>query len=195
MGRAGVILDNLIASDRATPMIVVMPAGHTSRAPGRGALSGLEEFEREFLTDIMPHVERIYRVRAERASRAIAGLSMGGMHTLDIAVPHLREFAYVGVYSSGVFGIADDGCGEGAPSGSGWETRHRQALDDAEARAGLELLWFRTGLDDFVLETTRATVELLERHGFDVSYEETTGGHTWLNWRAYLGEFAPLLFR
>ncbi len=68
-------------------------------------------------------------------------------------------------------------------------------LDNAAARKGLKVLWFATGKDDFLLETTRSTVELLKRHGFTVSYTETAGGHTWLNWRDYLSQFAPLLFQ
>ena len=106
VGRAGIILDNLIADGKAKPMVVVMPNGHTgpfSFGGGGGAMFG--QFEAEFVNDIMPLVEKRYRVHTDRANRAIAGLSMGGGHTLNIGVPHLDKFAYLGVYSSGVFGI------------------------------------------------------------------------------------------
>ena len=188
VGRAGFILDNLIAARDARPMIVVMPDGHTSRFSGAGGAPGLDmaDFVREFTRDIKPHIETNYRIRGGRASTAIAGLSMGGAQTLDIVLGNLTSYAYVGVYSSGVFGITDN---------ADWENRHREQLDDSALRRELELVWFSTGKDDFLLETTKATVAMLEKHGFDVDYEESAGGHTWINWREYLTKFAPQLFR
>jgi enterochelin esterase family protein len=187
VGRAGFILDNLIAQGAARPMIVVMPDGHTSRFSGGGA-RGLDmaDFVREFTSDIKPYVETTYRVRKDRASTAIAGLSMGGAQTLEIAFGDLASYGYVGVYSSGVFGIVDN---------TDWEDSHRAELDDPAAKRGLELVWFSTGRDDFLLDTTKATVAMLAKHGFDVVYEESAGGHTWINWREYLTKFAPQLFR
>jgi enterochelin esterase family protein len=144
------------------------------------------EFVREFNLDIKPYAESTYRIRTGRSDTAIAGLSMGGVQTLDIAVGDLGSYAYVGVFSSGVFGINDN---------SDWEESHRAQLDDAATKRGLSLVWFSTGKDDFLIDTTRATVAMLEKHGFDVVYEESAGGHTWINWREYLNEFAPQLFR
>jgi enterochelin esterase family protein len=146
----------------------------------------MADFVREFTTDIKPYVEKSYRVRTDRAHTAIAGLSMGGAQTLDIAMQNLSSYAYVGVFSSGVFGIAD---------GTQWEDANRARLDDAAQKRGLELVWFSTGKDDFLLDTTKRTVAMLERHGFDVVYEESAGGHTWINWREYLDKFAPRLFK
>ncbi len=196
VGRAGFILDNLIAAGKAEPMIVVMPAGHTSRfrfGEPNSLNRQVDEFVEDFTKDVRPYVEENYRVRADRASRAIAGLSMGGAQTLNVAIPNLADYGYVGVYSSGVFGIA--GGGPNTPPGPSWAEKNKEALDDPELKKGLELVWFATGKDDFLLETSRATVKMLEDHGFDVTYEETDGGHTWLNWRDYLAEFAPLLFK
>jgi enterochelin esterase family protein len=199
VGRAGFIFDNLIARGTAKPMIVVMPAGHT-RAFGLGPGAprpATDEFVSDFLNDIMPYVERNYRVYTDRAHRAIAGLSMGGGQTLNIAMPHLEEFSYVGVYSSGIFGILGRGPGanSAAPQGPSWEEQHRVVLNDPKLKKGLKLFWFSTGKDDFLIATSRATVEMFQKHGFQPVFHETTGAHTWINWRNYLNEFAPQLFR
>lgn len=192
VGRAGVILDNLLAAGKAKPMVVVMPHGHTG--PFRFGTAFTDEFEREFVADILPQMEKRYRILGDRGHRAIAGLSMGGAHTLNIGVPNLDQFAYLGVYSSGIFGIAG-GPGGGPPQGPSFEERHKAVLDDASLKSGLKLVWFATGKDDFLVQTSRATVEMLKKHGFEVIYRETDGGHTWDNWRDYLHEFAPKLFQ
>ncbi len=199
VGRAGFILDNLIASKQATPMVVVMPAGHTGPfrfgpPAGGSAKPPVDEFAQDFETDIMPYVEKNYRVYRDRKHRAMAGLSMGGSQTLNIGIPHLDQFAYLGVHSSGVFGITGSGPG-GPPSGPSFEEQHRALLDDAKLKPGLKLLWFATGKDDFLVATSRATVEMLKRHQFAVVYQETEGAHTWINWRRYLNEFVPQLFQ
>jgi enterochelin esterase family protein len=192
VGRAGFILDNLIAEGKAKPMIVVMPHGHTGPFSFGMPLSG--EFEPEFVTDIMPQMEHRYRVYTDRRHRAMAGLSMGGMHTLNIGIPHLDKFAYLGVYSSGIFGIAG-GPGGNQPQGPSFEERHKAVLDDPKLKKGLKLFWFATGKDDFLVATSRATVDMFKKHGFNVTYHETGGAHTWDNWRDYLHEFAPQLFQ
>jgi enterochelin esterase-like enzyme len=200
VGRAGFILDNLIAAKKARPMIVVMPAGHTSQTTGgRGGLPQGDEFEQDFVKDIMPYVEKTYRVLADRPHRAIAGLSMGGMQTLNIAIPHLDQFTYVGVFSSGLIGTFGAGRGPApatpAAPDPAWEQQHLSALDNAAAKKGLKLLWFGTGSEDFLMPTTKGTLELLRRHGFTPVFRESEGGHTWANWRDYLEEFAPQLFQ
>jgi len=193
VGRAGFILDNLIAAGEAKPMVVAMPAGHTGPFHFGLPLS-MDDFIADFTNDVMPWVESHYRVVADRAHRALAGLSMGGGQTLSIGISRLDDFAYLGVFSSGIFGITGTGPGSGGP-GPSFEEQHRATLDDAAKKKGLKLVWFATGKDDFLLETSRATVEMLKTHGFDVVYQETAGGHTWINWREYLREFAPQLFR
>jgi enterochelin esterase-like enzyme len=207
IGRAGFILDNLLASKQAKPMIIVMPAGHT-RAFGFGRRGGagdassaprplLDEFGQDFVNDILPYVESHYRVRADRAHRAIAGLSMGGGQTLNVAFADLNRFGYVGVFSSGLFG----GLGRGgaastnAPAGPTWEEQHQAMLDNPKLKKDLKLLWFSTGTDDFLMDRTRSTVAMLKKHGFEPVFRESTGGHTWLNWRNYLIEFTPSLFQ
>jgi enterochelin esterase family protein len=194
VGRAGFILDNLIADGKAKPMVVVMPAGHTGPFRFGGPRPATDEFVQDFLTDIMPQVEKRYRVHTDRKHRAIAGLSMGGGHTLNIGIPNLEKFAYLGVFSSGIFGITGGGPG-GAPQGPSFEEQHKAILDDANLKDGLKLFWFATGKDDFLVETSRATVAMFKQHGFDVVYNETEGAHTWIVWRDYLNAFAPQLFQ
>ncbi len=203
VGRAGFIMDNLIAAKKAKPMIVVMPAGHTSAGFSMGGGSGarVDEFSQDFVKDIMPYVEANYRVLTDRRSRAMAGLSMGGMQTLNVAMSDLGKFSYIGVFSSGVFGMAPqkpkpgaDASPKAAPSVS-WEEEHRAMLDDESLKKDLKLLWFATGADDFLVDTTGATVEMLKKHGFSPVHKQSAGGHTWINWREYLNEFAPQLFR
>lgn len=191
VGRAGTILDNLIADGRAVPMVVVMPHGHTG--PFQFGMPFGGDFEKEFVADILPQVEDRYRLHGDRAHRALAGLSMGGSHTLNIGIPHLDRFGYLGVYSSGIFGIVG-GFG-GNQEGPTFEQKHQAVLDNASLKEELKLFWFATGSEDFLVETTRATVAMLKNHDFDVVYDETAGGHTWENWRAYLHAFAPMLFR
>lgn len=196
VGRAGFILDNLIADKKAKPMIMVMPAGHTT-AGGFRIPGAADEFAKDFMTDVMPYIEKNYRVAGGRANRALAGLSMGGNQTLSIGLPHQDQFAYLGVFSSGLigeFGATRPGAPARAP-GPTFEERHAAALDNAAWKKGLKLVWFATGKDDFLLKTTEGTVAMLKKHGFNVVYKETAGGHTWLNWRDYLNEFAPQLFQ
>lgn len=196
IGRAGFILDNLIADKKARPMIAVMPAGHTGPRAQRGPRSS-EEFVKDFTQDVMPYVDKNYRVLKGRANRAIAGLSMGGGQTLAIAFAHLDWFAYVGVFISGVVGPRRPGPAGVAPTpaGPGWEERNKAALDDARLKKGFKLLWIATGKEDTGRERTVKTVEMFRAHGFSPVYKESGRGHVWLNWRDYLGEFAPLLFR
>jgi enterochelin esterase family protein len=200
VGRAGFIFDNLIAAKKIKPMVVVMPAGHTNTATPAGA--PLDDFARDFLTDVMPYAEKNYRVMADRAHRAIAGLSMGGSQTLNVAFHRLEQFAYIGVFSSG----ATLGGGRGAaappatapaaaPGPTAWETAHLADLDNPSLKKGTKLVWLSTGVTDGLMPNTRNTVEMLKQHGFAPVFKESPGGHTWINWRNYLAEFAPLLFQ
>ena len=184
-GRANFIFDNLIAAGKAKPMIVVMPAGHTP--PGaNGAPAAPDAFARDFLTDVVPYVEKNYRTLPGRENRAMAGLSMGGQQTLNISLTNLDKFSQLGVFSSGWFG--QDGAATFARNNAA-------VLSDPRVNDRLRVFWFATGKDDFVLPSTKAALAMLDEHKIRYSYKETEGGHTWPNWRAYLNEFAPLLFR
>ncbi len=199
VGRAGFILDNLIAAGKAKPMVVAMPAGHAGASMfGRREGSGprVDEFSEDFRNDIRPYIEKNYRVYTDQKHRAIAGLSMGGAQTLNLAIPALDEYGYIGVFSSGVFGITGGGRGGmGGNAGQNWEEQNKEVLDNADLKKGIKLVWFATGSDDFLIETSRATVAALKKHGFDVVFKESAGGHTWINWRDYLNAFAPQLFQ
>ncbi|HEU4996491.1 MAG TPA: alpha/beta hydrolase-fold protein [Gemmatimonadaceae bacterium] len=188
VGRANFIIDNLIASGKAKPMIVVMPAGHTPKPGGLFSPNPeVDPFIDDFLGDVMPFVERNYRIIPDRANRAIAGLSMGGWHTLRIGLPNLDKFSQMGVFSSGLFG----------PAGTieKFETANAATLDDPKINDRIKVFWIATGKEDFVMPTTKATLAMLDRHKVKYAYKDTEGGHTWPNWRAYLNEFVPLLFR
>lgn len=202
VGRATFILDNLIAARKAQPMIMVMPNGHqppvdAAAAPTPGDMN---PFTAEFLTDILPYVEKHYRSLNDRPHRAIAGLSMGGNQTMTIAFTELGKFAYIGVFSSGVFGPGSrrrGSAGFGAqaqPPAPDWEASHLADLDNPKLKKGTKLIWFRTGVDDGLISTTKYSVELLQKHGFEPFYQESAGAHTWFNWRNYLIQFAPQLF-
>ena len=197
VGRMGFILDNLIADGKAVPMIVVMPNGHTDMIPPRvanppatpGGPIGTrrkDDFPAEFETDLLPYVESHFRIVGDRANRAIAGLSMGGSQTLNISFTHPGQFSWIGVFSSGVLG---------GNTIDAWESEHQAALDDPAMKSGLKMLWFSTGSDDPLFPTSKATVAMLNKHGFHATFEPSTGAHTWINWRNYFYEVAPQLFK
>jgi enterochelin esterase-like enzyme len=201
VGRMGFILDNLIADGKAVPMIVVMTNGHTDQIPPRvanppssaaiagGAAVGTrrkDDFPAEFEADILPYAESHFRIIGDRQDRAIAGLSMGGSQTLNISFTHPDQFSSIGVFSSGILG------GNNIDT---WEQEHLSALDNPAMKKGLKMLWFSTGSDDPLLPTSKATVAMFNKHGFKATFQESTGAHTWINWRNYFFELAPQLFR
>ncbi len=181
-GKANWILDSLIAQKKARPMIVVMPDGHPV-APGSGPREGygnanLEAFERDLTEDILPLIESTYRVRGEPSQHALAGLSMGGGHTLFTGLKHLDRFAFLGAFSAGV--PAD---------------RTAELLGDPTAiNEHLQLFWIACGKGDFLLERNRQLVAALGEKGIRHTWVESEGDHSWPVWRRYLIEFAPLLF-
>ena len=201
IGRAGFILDNLIASGKARPMLVVMPNGSLPRpanfpatTPGQppspevmAAMASLQDrFVSELMKDVIPAVEKRFRVVADPANRAIAGLSMGGGQTQRVVVTHPDKFAYVAVWSAGVnpASVAD------------FETRNATFLKSAESvNRSIKVYNVTVGDKDFALPGSKALSELLTRHGIKHTLTLTGGGHTWLNWRPYLRDFAQQLFK
>jgi enterochelin esterase family protein len=210
VGRAAFIFDNLIAAKKAKAMIVVMPAGHQPGiafgAAPTGPTATVNPFTNEFITDMLPYVEKHYRTINDRQHRAIAGLSMGGSQTLDIAFTHLNMFAEIGVFSSGASLGGGRGRGPAAgaapaaasatppPARPDWEATHLADLDNASLKKGTKLIWLSTGKDDGLIANTKSTVDLLKKHGFAPVFIESPGAHSWFNWRNYLIEFTPQLF-
>ncbi len=185
-GHAHWILDNLIAAGKAKPMIVAMTDGHATApqftgVPGTNMISrNVSDFERDLLGDVLPFVEANYRARREAASRAIAGLSMGGGQSLTIGLNHPELFGWVGGFSSFV---RDP------------QTVLAKALANPEAtNRKLHLLWIACGKDDRLVENSRQFVEVLKKNGIRHEFHETEGNHSWPVWRRYLADFAPLLF-
>jgi len=185
VGRAGAILDNLIAAGQAVPMIVVMPAGHTSTdfhlTPG--FRMGHDAFNDDLIKVILPWVDAHYRTVADRDHRAIAGLSMGGVQALNIALAHSADFAYVGIFSSGWF-----------PN----TIKDEQDTDVAQFRASgqtFRLFWVDSGQYDIARQNSDATMAVLRQAGITIDEHHSGGFHAWNNWRDYLHQFAPLLFQ
>ena len=182
LGRAHVILDNLIADGNAVPMVVVMPDGMPGFSGGmsRGRMPGMHEvFEDDVLNHLMPYIDARYRVRTDRGGRAIAGLSMGGGQSLSIGLGHLDHFAWIGAFSSATFRLGPvlDG------------------LTSASVNEQLELLWLAIGKDDFLLNAHNQFIARLEAGNIAHEYHETEGYHMWSVWRGYLAEFVPRLWK
>jgi enterochelin esterase family protein len=185
VGRAGAILDNLIAAGKAAPMMIVMPAGHVSTdfllVPG--ARMGHDAFNDDLTKVVLPFIDAHYRTVADRDHRAIAGLSMGGLQALNIALDDSADFAYVGIFSSGWFPNVQ---------------KEEEDTDVAQYRTSgkpYHLFWVNAGQYDIALQNSDATVTIRKKAGIDVEQHHSAGFHAWNNWRDYLNQFAPLLFK
>lgn len=183
-GKAHWIMDSLIAGKKAVPMILVMPDAH-ALPPGS---SGFEDYGpansealcRELLQDIVPLVERTYKVDARPGARAFAGLSMGGHHALTVALNHHDQFNWIGAFSS-------------APPPTNTVAAGLNNPDSANR--DLKLFWIACGKKDFLFKRNGEFTALLKEKGVRYEYAETEGDHSWPVWRRYLAEFAPKLFR
>lgn len=177
-GNANFILDNLIATKTAQPMILVMPFGHAVPfgAPREQQARNSALYESYVMTDVMPYIEEKYRVAPGRQNRAIAGLSMGGGQSLYIGFSHPDSFSAVGAFSAAV--PAD------------FESRFAATL----AKPSDQLIWFACGRDDSLFERSEKLDSLLTSKGVRHTWRPTEGNHTYTYWRQYLAEFMPLLF-
>ena len=187
VGRANIILDNLIAQGKTKPMIVVMPLGYGTMEMIRVGWGdpevreqNLTKFRDALLTEVMPKVESEYRITKDRSSRAIAGLSMGGSESLLTGLNNLDKFAWVGAFSAGGLPEPFDKDFSGL---------------DANANQKLHLLWIACGTEDRLITANRNLREWLKTKGVQHTDIETPGMHTWMVWRRNLAEFSGLLFR
>jgi len=191
-GRANIILDNVIASRQAVPMIVVMPQGHALQGANVGPLVRLSgetsmfspRFPTDLLEDVIPLVERTYHVRADASHRAIAGLSMGGGQALTIGLSNLDRFKYVLGYSAAVGGQYADTS----------DLLKTVLSRPVQVNQALELLWVSCGRQDFLFQNNKQFADALTAGGIKVTYHETEGAHVWSVWRRNLFETAQLLF-
>jgi len=190
VGRANVILDNLIARGQAKPMIVVMPLGYgtmdyvlggwTGARRGEMRQRSFEKFRDNLLQEVIPQAEQSYRMATDRKNRAIAGLSMGGAESLFVGLNALDRFAWIGAFSSG-----------------GLTTNYSQEFPklDAKANRQLRLLWMACGTEDGLIASNRRFNQWLDSNQVRYTWVESPGAHSFRVWRGYLAEFAPLLFQ
>jgi enterochelin esterase-like enzyme len=190
VGRANVILDNLIAEGKAKPMLIVMPLGYgapeivtrggpTLRDPNLRTRN-YDKFRDALFSEVIPQVEKGYKVAKDRNARAIAGLSMGGAESLYIGLNALDRFGWVASFSAG--GAAED------------FNATYPALNSSTA-SQLHLLWIACGTDDRLITPNRQFREWLTSKDIKHTDVETPGAHTWMVWRRNLAAFAPLLFQ
>ena len=184
-GHANFILDNLIAEGRAKPMIVVMPAGHAAPfgAPRGGPVSNNELFEQYLVKEVIPSVEAKYRTATGARNRVLAGLSMGGGHTIYTGFSHPDLFGALGIFSPG---LPRD-----------FDAKFQSILQDPKAfNSKVRLTWIACGDNDTTVQYPRikAWAESLKEHGIDESFHTYAGAHTWPVWRMSLTDFVPLLF-
>jgi enterochelin esterase-like enzyme len=182
-GHANYILDNLIAAGKAKPMIVVMPFGHTPERKGANMLMN-SDFGQDLFKDLIPYVDGHFRTIAKPAARAMAGLSMGGAHTLQFGLTHPDVFRYVGIFSMGLMN---------ADQISSYETANAQGL--SQAGKSMSLVYYAIGNKDFLFASSTPTRAMMDKYGIKYVFHESGGGHTWINWRRYFADFAPRLFQ
>ncbi len=198
LGRTSQILDNLIAQGKAKPMIVVMPNGNVAQeaAPGESSLgfykptmqlpNTMDGKYEETFGDIIRFIESNYRVAAKKSSRAIAGLSMGGFHSLHISRFYPETFDYIGLFSAAI--MADEKVTSKVYENFN-ETLRNQMIN------GYKLYWIGIGKTDFLYKYNQEFRKTLDDMKMPYEYRESEGGHTWTNWRVYLSEFVPKLFK
>ncbi|OFX59409.1 MAG: hypothetical protein A2066_15490 [Bacteroidetes bacterium GWB2_41_8] len=201
LGRAPQILDNLIVSGKAKPMIVVMTNGNPGDAAAPGAAPAKKEtagqnnpgsmgsgkFEESLVKDVIPFIEKNYRVIPNKDNRAVSGLSMGGMQTLYLSNNHPEVFSYFGVMSMGLVDMSRFG-GKNDPA------ERIKGLEKLKA-SNPKLYWIACGKEDFLFQSATDLRKFLDDNKFSYVYHESEGGHTWTNWRIYLSELAPKLFK
>jgi len=184
VGQANDILDNLLAAGEAREMIIVMPFGHTPPRADANMLANTD-FGEDLHQALIPYIDSNFRTIADADHRAMAGLSMGGAHTIRFGLPRPDVFSHIGIFSMGL--------GMGPDDVSNYKAQNRDAL--AEAAEEMDLVYYAMGTEDFLYGTVAPTRAMLDEAGIEHIYNESGGGHTWINWRRYLQDFLPRLFR
>lgn len=194
-GMANVILDNLIGDKKVKPMVVVMPFGHPEASMRVGFMPtftqrDLGQFTQDLFDDVMPMIERTYRVRRDPDWRAIAGLSMGGGQARQIGLSRMDTFHYVATFSGSLPGGAN-------LTPAAIQQTFAAALDDPSVtNATLRLFWSAVGEDETgLLNSHKALNAVLDAHGIRHTFVTIPGGHAWQTWRRNLRDVAPLLFQ
>lgn len=181
VGRANMIVDNLLANNKAKSLVIVMPYGHTPSAPSASrSLGNYGAFEKDLIEDVIPYVQKFYRVSRDPKDRALAGLSMGGGQALTIGLGNLEVFGWIGAFSAAIR--------------TGQEL-DRLLADPNSINDRLELLWVGCGRGDSLFPANQKLTGQLEAKKIDHVTHITEGAHEWRLWRYYLNEFVPLLFR
>ena len=180
-------------------MLVVMTNGNPDQAAaftvspkiesanaGAGGMANMM-FEKSLVQDVIPYIEAHYQVRTGKENRALTGLSMGGLQTMNTTFENPELFDYIGVMSMGFADLSRFGINI--------DHSKREAQIKALKAAAPKVYWIACGEDDFLYESVVTMRNKLDELGFPYTYRESPGGHTWTNWRIYLSEFAPMLFR
>jgi enterochelin esterase family protein len=194
VGGANVILDNLIAAGKTKPMVVVMPFGHAEASPqvGRPATFTARDnnaFARDLIDEVMPLVQRTYRVSSQADQRAIAGFSMGGGQAMSIGLGRLDLFHSIGSFSGSINVGGEISVGT-------IDAQYGAILDDASSKDELRLVWLACGTEETRLVVlNKAFGDVLQAHGVKHVVTTVPGAHTWHVWRRNLRDFAPLLFQ
>jgi enterochelin esterase-like enzyme len=183
LGRANLILDNLLATGKIQPFIVVMPFGY-GVPPNGPQVENTAKFAKDLIEDVIPYIESNYRAHTDRDRRAIVGLSMGGGQALSIGLNNVPLFSYVGGFSSGLGNAAN------FP-----KTYAKIAANADEANKKLKLVWVGCGREDAAFVGSKSFSEFLSANKIKHTFRETDGAHTWMVWRRYLNEISPLLFK
>ena len=205
-GKTDIILDNLIVENKARPMLVVISNGNVpSRSGARGnaySIEGMSGFKEELINNIIPFVESNYRVLADAKNRALAGLSMGGGQAFYVGLPNADKFAWVGVFSSGLFGgIGGGGArgGRGGIMGGGSFNAEEQMpgilTNSKSFNDKLSLLYISVGEQDQRIEPTKNAIATFKEKRLKVEFASFPGGHEWQVWRKSLRDFASRLFK
>lgn len=201
-GRANYIIDNLIAAKQAVPMIVVITNGNPDAVaapldrplsstkpdvPGIGGMASLR-FEQSLIKDVIPYIEKNYRVIADADHRAVTGFSMGGYQTQNITNNNPGMFNYIGVMSMGLFSSFRN-------SDANYDREKHVSQLKALIASKPKYYWIGIGKNDFLFDTVTRLRSLYDEVGLKYTYRESEGSHTWKEWRLYLTELAPKFFK